>query len=115
MTRSEAAPVMLGGAMVFPQVCLRVEEWTTSSATQRSCAFERREHEIDLILTIGFWKEDRSGFNLLGHQKAKEWRKTAFADVIDVVSLGSRKNLCINQEVLALANSTRINERCLDK
>jgi hypothetical protein len=26
MTRSKAAPVMLGGAMVFPQMCLRVEK-----------------------------------------------------------------------------------------
>jgi chromosome transmission fidelity protein 1 len=30
------------------------------------------------------------------------------------LSLGSRKNLCINDKVRALENSTAINERCLD-
>lgn len=30
------------------------------------------------------------------------------------VSLGSRKNLCINPKVAALGNATSINERCLD-
>lgn len=30
------------------------------------------------------------------------------------LSLGSRKNLCINSKVRALENSTAINERCLD-
>ncbi|KAK7255379.1 hypothetical protein RIF29_28788 [Crotalaria pallida] len=47
-------------------------------------------------------------------QFIKELRKTVFASEMDVVSLGSRKNLCINQEVLTLGNPTRVNERCLE-
>ncbi|OIW11879.1 hypothetical protein TanjilG_25792 [Lupinus angustifolius] len=47
-------------------------------------------------------------------QFIKELRKTVFASEMDVVSLGSRKNLCINEEVIALGNSTRVNERCLE-
>ncbi|RDY04748.1 ATP-dependent DNA helicase DDX11, partial [Mucuna pruriens] len=47
-------------------------------------------------------------------QFIKELRKTVFANEMDVVSLGSRKNLCINEEVVALGNSSRINERCLE-
>ncbi|KAF5739144.1 hypothetical protein HS088_TW12G00344 [Tripterygium wilfordii] len=47
-------------------------------------------------------------------QFIQELRKTVFANEINVVCLGSRKNLCINEEVLKLGNSTRINERCLD-
>uniref|UniRef100_A0A2N9EY99 Helicase ATP-binding domain-containing protein n=1 Tax=Fagus sylvatica TaxID=28930 RepID=A0A2N9EY99_FAGSY len=47
-------------------------------------------------------------------QFIKELRKTIFANEIKVVSLGSRKNFCINEEVSKLGNSTRINERCLE-
>ncbi|KAM5579028.1 hypothetical protein ABKV19_009028 [Rosa sericea] len=47
-------------------------------------------------------------------QFIKELRKTVFANEMKVVCLGSRKNFCINQEVLKLGNSTRINERCLE-
>ncbi|ANM58698.1 RAD3-like DNA-binding helicase protein [Arabidopsis thaliana] len=47
-------------------------------------------------------------------QFVKELRKTVFAKKLKVVCLGSRKNLCINEDVLKLGNVTRINERCLD-
>ncbi|KAB2612824.1 ATP-dependent RNA helicase DDX11 [Pyrus ussuriensis x Pyrus communis] len=47
-------------------------------------------------------------------QFIKELKKTIFANKMKVVSLGSRKNCCINEEVLKLGNSTRINERCLE-
>ncbi|KAL4355636.1 hypothetical protein AHAS_Ahas09G0006500 [Arachis hypogaea] len=47
-------------------------------------------------------------------QFIKELQKTIFANEMTVVSLGSRKNLCINKDVLSLGNSTRINERCLE-
>ncbi|OJJ43354.1 hypothetical protein ASPZODRAFT_74418 [Penicilliopsis zonata CBS 506.65] len=39
---------------------------------------------------------------------------TELAERIKHLSLGSRKNLCINPKVLALENPTAINERCLD-
>lgn len=35
-------------------------------------------------------------------------------EAVKHLSLGSRKNLCINPKVRALENSTAINERCLD-
>ncbi|KAK9100999.1 hypothetical protein Scep_024429 [Stephania cephalantha] len=47
-------------------------------------------------------------------QFLKELRRTVFASELNVVCLGSRKNLCINDDVLKLGNSTRINERCLE-
>ncbi|GAB2228111.1 hypothetical protein Droror1_Dr00009941 [Drosera rotundifolia] len=47
-------------------------------------------------------------------QFVKELRKTGFGSELNVVSLGSRKNLCINEDVLKLGNATRINERCLE-
>ncbi|EOA34339.1 hypothetical protein CARUB_v10021859mg [Capsella rubella] len=47
-------------------------------------------------------------------QFVKELRKTVFAKNINVVCLGSRKNLCINEDVLKLGNVTRISERCLE-
>ncbi|KAK9098993.1 hypothetical protein Syun_026038 [Stephania yunnanensis] len=47
-------------------------------------------------------------------QFLKELRRTVFASELNVVCLGSRKNLCINEDVLKLGNSTRINERCLE-
>ncbi|KAF9690009.1 hypothetical protein SADUNF_Sadunf01G0151400 [Salix dunnii] len=47
-------------------------------------------------------------------QFIKELRKTLFANEINVVCLGSRKNFCINEEVLKLGSSVRVNERCLE-
>ncbi|XP_010521523.1 PREDICTED: ATP-dependent DNA helicase DDX11 [Tarenaya hassleriana] len=47
-------------------------------------------------------------------QFVKELRKTVFANEIKAVCLGSRKNLCINEDVLKLGNAVRINERCLE-
>jgi chromosome transmission fidelity protein 1 len=39
---------------------------------------------------------------------------TNLEEAVKHLSLGSRKNLCINPKVRALENSTAINERCLD-
>ncbi|KAJ6153802.1 Helicase-like DEXD box c2 type [Penicillium chermesinum] len=48
-------------------------------------------------------------------QFAGELRRVQFPSKrIKHLSLGSRKNLCINPKVRALENSTAINERCLD-
>nr|GMD33796.1 ATP-dependent DNA helicase DDX11 [Ipomoea batatas] len=47
-------------------------------------------------------------------QFIKELRKTKFASELTSVCLGSRKNFCINEDVLKLGTSTRINERCLE-
>jgi chromosome transmission fidelity protein 1 len=37
-----------------------------------------------------------------------------YAKDVKCVSLGSRKYLCINEEVRKLKNINRINEKCLD-
>jgi chromosome transmission fidelity protein 1 len=40
--------------------------------------------------------------------------KTTHSKDTKVISLGSRKTLCINDSVLALKSQTRMNEACLD-
>ncbi|KAG1703083.1 hypothetical protein DVH05_007994 [Phytophthora capsici] len=47
-------------------------------------------------------------------QFVREIRKTAFAERIRVVSLGSRKNLCINPKVTKLNSDLRMTDKCLD-
>ncbi|KAF9614380.1 hypothetical protein IFM89_018279 [Coptis chinensis] len=47
-------------------------------------------------------------------QFVKELNKTVFGSEMKVVCLGSRKNFCINEEVVKLGSSTRINEHCLE-
>ncbi|KAJ3084917.1 DEAD H (Asp-Glu-Ala-Asp His) box helicase 11, partial [Quaeritorhiza haematococci] len=47
-------------------------------------------------------------------QFVAELRKTPFIDNIRVVALGSRKNLCINENVLKLKSLPRITDRCLE-
>ncbi|XWS20301.1 hypothetical protein CRYUN_Cryun31cG0088700 [Craigia yunnanensis] len=47
-------------------------------------------------------------------QFIKELRKTVFSNEMNTVSLGSRKNFCINEKVLRLGNSTLINGSCLE-
>mmetsp|Transcript_16318 Transcript_16318/g.45473 ORF Transcript_16318/g.45473 Transcript_16318/m.45473 type:complete len:894 (-) Transcript_16318:152-2833(-) len=43
-----------------------------------------------------------------------ELRRTPFAASLSVVTLASRKALCINKDVTKLGSASRINERCLD-
>ncbi|KAL6624706.1 hypothetical protein ACP70R_032027 [Stipagrostis hirtigluma subsp. patula] len=43
-----------------------------------------------------------------------ELKRTEFAGRLRTVCLGSRKNLCINKDVLKLRSANRINERCLE-
>ena len=47
-------------------------------------------------------------------QFVDELRKTKFASEVKVVSLGSRKTMCINEKVKKLVNQSRINEACLE-
>ncbi|PFX19248.1 putative ATP-dependent RNA helicase DDX11-like protein 8 [Stylophora pistillata] len=47
-------------------------------------------------------------------QFVREVQKSPFSDSIRVVSLGSRQNLCINEDVKSLKNINRINDRCLE-
>ena len=47
-------------------------------------------------------------------QFVMEMEKTAYQEDVRVISLSSRKNLCVNDDVLKLASDARINDRCLD-
>ncbi|EOY26785.1 RAD3-like DNA-binding helicase protein isoform 1 [Theobroma cacao] len=71
---------------------------------------ESEEEEEEVKLKVFFCSRTHSQLS----QFIKELRKTVFANEMNIVSLGSRKNFCINEEVLRLGNSTRINERCLE-
>ncbi|XP_039066681.1 ATP-dependent DNA helicase DDX11-like isoform X1 [Hibiscus syriacus] len=71
---------------------------------------DESEEEEEVKLKVYFCSRTHSQLS----QFVKELRKTVFADEMNVVSLGSRKNFCINEEVLRLGISTQINERCLE-
>jgi chromosome transmission fidelity protein 1 len=47
-------------------------------------------------------------------QFIREINKTVFGAHIRVVSLGSRKNLCVNQAVTSLRSDLRMTDKCLD-
>ncbi|XP_060891263.1 ATP-dependent DNA helicase DDX11 isoform X1 [Labrus mixtus] len=47
-------------------------------------------------------------------QFVHEVQKSPFSKDISVVTLGSRQNLCINEEVLRLGSIQRINDRCME-
>ncbi|GAB0088739.1 DNA helicase [Sergentomyia squamirostris] len=47
-------------------------------------------------------------------QVIEEIRKTKFGESLRVISLASRQNFCINDEVRMLKSSAMINEKCLD-
>ncbi|KAJ3018461.1 UNVERIFIED_CONTAM: ATP-dependent DNA helicase chl1 [Siphonaria sp. JEL0065] len=47
-------------------------------------------------------------------QFISELKKTEYVESIKSLSLGSRKNLCINEEVLRLSSAPRMNDKCLD-
>ncbi|KAI3766642.1 hypothetical protein L2E82_16710 [Cichorium intybus] len=72
------------------------------------CSDEEEEEEADF--KIYFCSRTHSQLS----QFVKELKKTVFASELKVACLGSRKNFCINEDVLKLGNSTFINERCLD-
>ncbi len=43
-----------------------------------------------------------------------ELARTVFGRTARVVALGARKNLCVNEDVVALGSDARVNERCLE-
>ncbi|XP_017699231.3 ATP-dependent DNA helicase DDX11 [Phoenix dactylifera] len=47
-------------------------------------------------------------------QFVREFKRTGFTSELNLICLGSRKNLCVNSDVLKLGNSNRINEHCLE-
>ncbi|CAN0878242.1 ATP-dependent DNA helicase DDX11 [Linum grandiflorum] len=71
---------------------------------------DEKEEEEEKEFKIFFCSRTHSQLS----QFVKELRKTVFPGRVNVVCLGSRKNFCINEEVLKVGNSGCINERCLD-
>ena len=55
-----------------------------------------------------------SSINETGYQKFETKDQEIVIEEIKHLSLGSRKNLCINPQVLKLSHPTAINEKCLD-
>ncbi|KAJ7527554.1 hypothetical protein O6H91_16G060900 [Diphasiastrum complanatum] len=68
------------------------------------------EKEDEAMVKVFFCSRTHSQLS----QFIGELKRTVFAESMQVVSLGSRKTLCINEDVLKLGNATRINERCLE-
>ncbi|XVF74583.1 hypothetical protein PTKIN_Ptkin13bG0121400 [Pterospermum kingtungense] len=81
-----------------------------SSSDEEEGESGAEEEDQEVKLKVYFCSRTHSQLS----QFIKELRKTVFANEMNVVSLGSRKNFCINEDVLRLGNSTRINERCLE-
>ncbi|KNA17229.1 hypothetical protein SOVF_082090 isoform B [Spinacia oleracea] len=101
-----------------------VEEYESEQEDEEAGVFKRKgsissssdEDEEDKLdgeeegLKVFFCSRTHSQLS----QFVRELNKTVFGSELTVVSLGSRKNLCINQEVLKIGNPTSINERCLE-
>ncbi|KAF4391808.1 hypothetical protein F8388_017403 [Cannabis sativa] len=83
---------------------------SSSSEEEGEDGSDEEDYEQEDKLKVYFCSRTHSQLS----QFIKELRKTVFTDEMNVVCLGSRKNFCINEEVLKLGNSTRINERCLE-
>ncbi|KAF8117026.1 hypothetical protein N665_0012s0041 [Sinapis alba] len=84
--------------------------YSSSSEDDKECSNDEEEEEEEGGLKVFYCSRTHSQLS----QFVKELRKTVFAQKNNVVCLGSRKNMCINEDVLKLGNVGRINERCLD-
>ncbi|TVT97376.1 hypothetical protein EJB05_57375, partial [Eragrostis curvula] len=71
---------------------------------------EDEEEEEEVTPKVYFTSRTHSQLS----QFVGELKKTEFAGLLKTVCLGSRKNLCINKDVLKLRSVNRINERCLE-
>ncbi|XP_078428985.1 RAD3-like DNA-binding helicase protein isoform X2 [Wolffia australiana] len=85
----------------------RVSGWESSDEDEAS---EGLEEEVGVTPKIYFCSRTHSQLS----QFVKEFKKTKFSSELNAICLGSRMNLCINEGVLKLRNSNRINERCLE-
>ncbi|MQM20032.1 hypothetical protein Taro_053046 [Colocasia esculenta] len=83
---------------------------SSSSGEEEDEGSERPGGEIEVTPKVYFSSRTHSQLT----QFVGELKRTKFASELNAVCLGSRKNLCINEGVLKLGNSTRINERCLE-
>ncbi|KAJ0962912.1 hypothetical protein J5N97_028034 [Dioscorea zingiberensis] len=76
----------------------------------RRCSDSKAAIEEEVTPKIYFTSRTHSQLS----QFVKEFKRTSFASEINLVCLGSRKNLCINPEITKLGTANRINERCLE-
>ncbi|KAG1465292.1 hypothetical protein G6F46_003542 [Rhizopus delemar] len=88
-----------------------LEKFETKKKPKVSYNDEEEEENEDLFETKIFYAS-RTHSQLA--QFVHEVNKTTYSKNLYEVSLGSRKNLCINKEVSKLGNVHRINESCLD-
>ncbi|KAG1219040.1 hypothetical protein G6F35_007820 [Rhizopus arrhizus] len=88
-----------------------LEKFETKKKPKVSYNDEEEEENEDLFETKIFYAS-RTHSQLA--QFVHEVNKTTHSNSLYEVSLGSRKNLCINKEVSKLGNIHRINEACLD-
>ncbi|KAG1141260.1 hypothetical protein G6F37_008435 [Rhizopus arrhizus] len=88
-----------------------LEKFETKKKPKVSYDDEEEEENEDLFETKIFYAS-RTHSQLA--QFVHEVNKTTHSNNLYEVSLGSRKNLCINKEVSKLGNVHRINEACLD-
>ncbi|MCO5590825.1 hypothetical protein L7F22_044800 [Adiantum nelumboides] len=68
------------------------------------------EAEAEKPLKVFFCSRTHSQLS----QFVKELQRTPFSTALKTISIGARKSLCINPEVLKLKHSFRINERCME-
>ncbi|KAG1310063.1 hypothetical protein G6F64_004834 [Rhizopus arrhizus] len=88
-----------------------LEKFETKKKPKVSYNDEEEEENEDLFETKIFYAS-RTHSQLA--QFVHEVNKTTHSNSLYEVSLGSRKNLCMNKEVSKLGNIHRINEACLD-
>ncbi|KAJ3192023.1 ATP-dependent DNA helicase chl1, partial [Entophlyctis luteolus] len=88
-----------------------------SAACDKSFAHNDDDDEDDNE-SIGVLQEPKIFYCSRTHsqlsQFVNELKRTQYVETIRSVSLGSRKNLCINQNVLILHSVQKINDKCLD-
>uniref|UniRef100_A0A0E0PJ32 Helicase ATP-binding domain-containing protein n=1 Tax=Oryza rufipogon TaxID=4529 RepID=A0A0E0PJ32_ORYRU len=96
------------------EVCVRREAGKRphrgGGSSSESEADGEEEEEEEVTPKVFFTSRTHSQLS----QFVGELKKTEFGWRLRTVCLGSRKNLCINKDVLKLGSANRINERCLE-
>ena len=87
-----------------------LDDYLSDEEKEDKDLFDLQEKPTDYSLRIFYCSRTHSQLS----QFVKEIQKTDFASDIRLISLASRSNMCINDSVLALKNSSLINERCLE-
>ncbi|KAI4824927.1 hypothetical protein KUCAC02_020640 [Chaenocephalus aceratus] len=93
---------------------LIIAEYESDDESKTKSRFSATEEDDDLVeehvTKIYYCSRTHSQLAQFVH----EVQKSPFSKDISLVTLGSRQNLCINDEVRRLGSSQRINDRCLE-